>query len=225
MGPASLTIEVVVPWRGGCQHRERAWDWLSRQWAATHPWPITVAEAPAGPWIKAAAVMPAVSRSTVDVVVVADADVWCVGLAQAVEAVSAGAPWATPHGPVHRLTAAATEQVLAGGPWPDRRGMEQVQASGHPGGGIAVVPRSTLLEAPLDARFAGWGQEDDAWALALITLAGKPWRGPAPLRHLWHPPQDRISRHTGSRAGAALLRRYQLAARNPARMRALLEET
>lgn len=186
-------------------------------------WPVVEALAPAGPWVKAAAVMPAVEASAADVMVVADADVWCDGLAKAVDAVVQGAVWAIPHGRVCRLTESASEAVEAGAS-PSRDDVEQPPYRGVPGGGIVVIPRASVLEVPLDPRFVGWGGEDHSWGYALRTLLGSPWRGSAPLWHLWHPPQPRLSRRIGSAENDALHLRYAAARRNPAAMRALIDE-
>jgi hypothetical protein len=175
------------------------------------------------PWIKADAVLPALLESAAEIVIVADADVWCDGLPAAVEAIEDGAPWAVPHATVHRLDEEGSRRYMAGESFEglplDRRPYRGVM-----GGGYVVAPRETLLEVPLDPRFVGWGQEDLSWALALTTLAGGRWRGRAPLVHLWHPPQQRLSMKIGSKAGRALWKRYQAAANDPAAMRDLIGE-
>ena len=80
-------IEVIVPWRGGCPHREAAWRWARQRYT----WPVV--EAPGGdPWIKGAALMPAVESSEAEIIVMADADVWCDELPETVQAVKGGEP-------------------------------------------------------------------------------------------------------------------------------------
>lgn len=167
--------------------------------------------------------MPAASSSSADVVVVADADVWSDGIHDAVNQVEDGVPWAIPHRGVFRLTEASTARVLAGAPW---EGLQTTEAPylGVEGGGLVVIHRALLLSVPLDPRFEGWGQEDESWAIALRTTLGAPWRGKAPLVHLHHPPQSRLSRTRGSEPGWQLRRRYLKAQRDPAVMVALLEE-
>lgn len=221
----SDSCAVVVPWRAGCPHRERAWAWVRGQHEATHSWEVVVAESRPGPWVKAAAVNEAVARSAAEVIVVADADVWCEGLPAAVEAVLAGEPWAIPHRGVFRLSEHSTDRVLAGEAreW-EALGLEQAAYLGWEGGGFVVARRETLLEVPMDERFVGWGHEDESWALALYTLAGRPWRGRVPLVHLWHPPQERRDRRRGSDDNWALFRRYTAVRNDPDAMRALLEE-
>jgi hypothetical protein len=95
---------------------------------------------------------------------------------------------------------------------------------GYRGGGFVVAPRKTLIDIPIDPRFVGWGHEDSAWAWALMTLAGNPWRGTAPLVHLWHPPQERPSRRHGSAQSMELERRYQAAFEKPEAMSELIGE-
>lgn len=217
-------VTVIVPWRAGCPQRQRAWEWVQARYACRHPgWTIVQAQAPDGPWCKATAVMPAIAAARDDVVVVADADVWCNGLQDAVDAVRNGlVAWAIPHLLVRRLTEPATAALLAGGAATETcerpyRGLQ--------GGGVVVARRDVLLDTPLDHRFTGWGQEDASWAVALRTLHGQAWRGSHDLIHLHHPPQERATRKVGSPAGQLLHRRYLAARRDPARMRALLQET
>lgn len=217
-------VEVIIPWRAGCPHRERAFRWVLEQWDTNHPtWKVTVASAPPGEWCKAVAVNPAVARSAADLVVVADADVWVSGVAEAVAQIAQGARWAVPHLMVHRLTEGATDAVLGGAQPNDVARTNEIPYKGVPGGGVVVLPRATALDIPLDPRFRGWGGEDHAWGYALWNLEGEPWRGAGPLWHLWHPPQPRESRRVGSYASERLRRRYR-DVQFQADMRALVDE-
>lgn len=221
-GMPDLSVAVVVPWRPGCPHREASWSWIRGRYERDG-WPIVEGVAPAGPWRKAAAVNPAVATADADVIVVADADVWCDGLSKAVDAVLDGAVWAIPHRKVHRLTELASEAVRQGAVL-ERADLEQAPYRGVEGGGLVVARRAALLDVPLDPRFVGWGGEDHSWGYALRTLLGRAWRGTSPLWHLWHPAQPRLSRRIGSEESEALHLRYAVARRNPAAMRALVEE-
>lgn len=221
---SQATVAVVVPFRGGCPYRERAWAWVRDQYAEHHPtWEVVEAAAPGGPWRKGAAVSATFEAANAEIVVQADADCWTEGLATAVRAVADGAAWAIPHRDVHRLTEAATTDVLGGAEW-DTAPTEQAPYKGLPGGGIVVATRRVFESVPLDPRFAGWGQEDECWAMALETLLGPPVRGDAPLLHLWHPPQERMTRRRGSLENWSLRSRYFAARGDSTAMRALLEE-
>ena len=236
-GPGGLSVDVtvVVPWRGGCVWREQAWEFVAGWWARHHPgWQvITTGEGgdPDGPWCKAAAVTAALPRADGEVLIVADADVVCAGMTEAVAEVASGRyPWAVPHYAVYRLTPQATEDVCAGDTFPDvrlprslLRGKVSEVHRGVAGGGLVVLPRKAWDRCPLDARFTGWGQEDLAWGWALTRILGSPWRGPYPLLHLWHPPQQRATRTQGSTESMRLWERYRRAY-TAAAVAALLDE-
>lgn len=212
-----MPAEVVVPFLGGCPHRERALAWLSGRLE------LTLAQG-AEPWCKARAAMPAIEASSAEIIVIHDADVWSDGLGEAIGAVEEGAPWAMPHGLVHRLDSDATQAVLAGAEPNPRMRLAREAYRGIFGGGVVVALREVLLDCPLDPRFVGWGQEDESHAAALRTIGGNPWRGKADLYHCFHPPQERLSRRWGSIESRRLRRRYANARRRPDRMRALLSE-
>lgn len=213
-----MSVEVVVPWAGACEHRLRAREWT----LAHHRHPVTLA--PGGePWCKAEAVMPAIEASDADVIVVADADCWAPHLDAAIEAVADGAPWAIPHRGVFRLDEQGTAAVLSGEQW-ERQPLEDRAYLGIEGGGIVVLSRTVALDCPFDRRFVGWGQEDECWGAALRCLYGAPKRIRGPLVHLWHPPQQRLDRRVGSLDGWMLRRRYFAAADRPDAMRNLIEE-
>ena len=93
------------------------------------------------------------------------------------------------------------------------------------GNPAAASPSSdaTSTKCPIP-RIRGWGQEDEAWSIALHCLYGEPWRGDRDLVHYWHPPQPRMSRIIGSVEGQQLRKRYRDAQNDPAAMRALIKE-
>jgi hypothetical protein len=221
-------VEVIVPFESECRHRASAWSWVRERYRTTWPtWRVAVASrASSSAWCKADAVMPAVERAEPGAIcVVADADVWCPDIDPAVHAVAIGRPWAVPHHRVYRLTPECSVAVRAGARLePGRVDVEQKPYVGRFGGGIVVARRETILEVPLDPRFTGWGQEDLSWALALRTLAGRPWRGEAPLFHFWHPVQRRQSRRWGSAKSRRLHARYVAARGKEKAMRRLLQE-
>lgn len=230
-----MRVQVIVPFRGGCPYRERAWGWVREHYTEGHPdWKVVEALAPEGEWCKALAVNPAVEASGADIIVQGDADCWTDGLGDAVAAVEAGAGWSIPHLKVHRLSEMGTAAVLdEGKDWreivggPHLKGDRYYDQRPYPGvfgGGFVVASRGVLREVSVDPRFLGWGNEDESHAMALTALFGKPWRGTADLVHCWHPPADRLTRRRGSRESWALRQRYSAARRDPDAIRALLEE-
>lgn len=222
---ARTGVHVVIPYRDGCPYREAARGWVLGRWAALGL-SIRLGLHTAGPWCKASAIRNGIRDTTADVLVIADADVWCDGIAEAIELVEAGAPWVIPHDRLHRLSQSATAAVLAGKRPHERMPLAEGTRpySGRPGGGLVVIRREVYDDCPLDPRFKGWGQEDEAWALALTCLHGRPVRLGHRLWHLWHPPQERQNRGIGNEQSFALYKRYSRAARNPDAMRALIRE-
>lgn len=215
-----MSVQVVIPYHGSNEHRIRALAMTLDRISL----PVTMAWG-GEPWCKAAAVMPVVEASSADIVVVHDADVYC-PLDEAIAAVQAGASWAVPHDQVLRLSEAGTEHFEDGKIIDPFRGdLTEAPYRGVAGGGIVIARRDVILEAPMDQRFIGWGQEDEAWAVALTALFGDPWRGGDRLAHFWHPPMPRVNRRRGNTDGWALFRRYAKASRDEGTMRALLAET
>lgn len=222
---AATGVLVVVPWRSGCPHREAALSWVTGRWAELG-FPVRLGRHDEGLWCKSLAVSDGIARNEPDVLVVADADVFTDGAAEAVDLVRGGAPWAVPHNYLYRLSRDATAAVLDGTP-PDTR-MPLAEGTrpyrGRSGGGIVVVRFDVWVDCPIDPRFRGWGQEDESWALALSVLYGKPHRLDHPLWHLWHPPQERMNRGLGSTESLELYKRYSKAIRDCDVMRALIDE-
>ena len=156
---------------------------------------------------------------------VLDADLVIPGLAETIEWVQRGRTrWAVPFSTLHRLDATATTEVLAGAdPAPDM-GHDEKPYEGVIGGGCLVVDRALAETCPPDPRFVGWGGEDVAWGHALFTLGGAVTRHDGPVYHLWHPPQERISRDVGNLRNHALYERYRDATGDRPAMRALIRE-
>lgn len=223
-----MKVSVLIPFTPGCPHREAAFEWVFRWYSLVLPeWEMILGASPDGPYSRSSAILDAAASATGDVLVVADADVWCDPHAAVLAALGSG--WAVPHRLIHRLSRRSTDLVLDGEDW---RGLplsedneqDRLPYPGNDTGTMVVLTRSAFEAAPPDPRFAGWGQEDEAWGMALRTLVGRPWRGTEDLVHLWHPPQERISRRIGNRGNLALLRRYQQAKDRPSRMRPLVAE-
>lgn len=208
-----------MPWRGGCEYRERACAEITRRYSEAGI-PYTLACAPPGEWCKGWAVWPVVASTDADVIVVADADCWCDQLADAIIHVADHGGWAIPHRQVHRLTAAGTIEWIDTG----ASELEEPPYDGVKGGGIVVITRDLYLRVPIDVRFKGWGCEDHSWGYALAWIHGQPWRGSAPLWHLYHPPQERPDRLSGNPESEWLRQRYRHATGSPERMAELVAE-
>jgi hypothetical protein len=176
-----------------------------------------------GEWCKAAAVADALTQTQAEILIVADADVICAGLPEAIQRVRDGEAWAIPHRGVLRLSERATDALLTTGEC-DLTDLAERAYLGVEGGGAIVLRRDAYEACPIDARFAGWGQEDDCWGMALRTLYGPGHRVKSPLLHMWHPAPPRATRSRGSQASWELRKRYARAIGDPDAMWALLDE-
>lgn len=222
-----MDATLVIPWRPGCEHRERARDYVLARYAETYDGlEIIEASGPTdGPFNRSAAILQGAVVASHPTVIAADSDVWLLGdLAEAVDYVNLTGHWAVPHYHVRRLSPEGTTRALSGAPLSASLPTVEVH-KGNPTGTMVVMPRELVLDVPPDVRFRGWGQEDEAWGAALERLMGRPWRGGQDLYHLWHPPAERMSRVEGNPEGVALRGRYDVQARSPSGMRRLVDES
>lgn len=173
---------VVVPWRP-TPDRLAGWHFLERLWQQRHPdWRLVTCDH-GGEWFKGEAVALGVRASFEDVLVIADADVWCDQTDRAVEAVRAGAPWAVPHARILRLDEASTARVLAGEPMAPTLSLERRPHRAVSGGGLVVMRRDVFEACPMPVMGR---REDEIWQTQLVPRFGRPWRGTADLYHLYH---------------------------------------
>lgn len=224
-----MTVAVLVPFRGGEPHRDRNWSWVRSRYEQAG-FDVIVGTTDVEGFSRTQAILNAREQSDADVFIVADADVWTdpAALLGGVSQARASG-WAVPNEKLHRLSEESTWRVLAGEDWhglplSTDNAQDSKPYRVHEGGTLLIVTAEAFDTAPPDPRFVGWGQEDDAWALALRCLVGVPWRGAADLVHLWHPAEPRQTRIIGNDRNVQLVTRYRNARRRPDVMRALIEE-
>lgn len=225
---------MVIPWRSGGEERAEALAWVRERWLS-HPcvaWVHVASDPePEQPWSKGSLVARGLRAfrslgAEVEIVAVADADVWSAGVEEAVQLCAAGEPWVAPHSWVARLSPAATALVLAGREPAEAEkagGLERMRYEQTAAGGLVVLRRELAEAAPIDPRFEGWGYEDEAWRYALESLGGPRKRLKETLFHLWHPPQKRSSARL-ARSLALKLRYGQARRHGPEAMRKLVAE-
>jgi hypothetical protein len=227
---------VLFPWLRGDPDRDAAARWVMSGWGEHHP-DIEVLHsgddipATAG-WSKGEHLAGLLARTDADAVIVSDVDCWVSpgSVDEALTAVRDGtAMWAIPHASVRRLTQARTATMLASPAEASEMLVHESELAeapyaGYAGGGVVVLSRQTIEQAPLDPRFVGWGGEDASWAMALETMCGPPWRGLRDLLHLWHAPPPRRSRGLGSDDNTRLYRSYAAANGDATAMQAILSQ-
>jgi hypothetical protein len=218
-------VSVIIPWRSGCPYREQSMRYVTDRLAAEHPdWQVTLVDSTIDPFSRSDAINRGVVRSFGKIIVVHDSDVWVEDLPSAVAEVRSAASWAVPHLHVHRLNQHASERYMDGArDFVVPNDYHERPYTGVRCGGAVVLKREVAEQVPPDARFRGWGGEDEAWSLALRTLVGEPWRSQEPLIHLWHPPAKRKSRAVGNEANLALLDQYRAVKGNQDKMSRLVQ--
>lgn len=236
------TVSFLVAFRDVDGTRTRLWDLIRDKLEASFPDAEIVVGTDDGvePFHKTLALNRAAAASSGSVLAIWDADTWIDDrlVNDAIEQVAADPHvWCRPYRDKLKMNAAATDAVLAQG----------VAWDGTPPLGFGKPEwRTTYRYAPpfvisrmlwdavggMCERFRGWGQEDEAFALAAERLFGQPRvpRAPATALHLFH---ERIGRSGNDRWGGqtpehtlanrALLARYRQA-RTSKQMTALLEE-
>jgi hypothetical protein len=117
-----MSASVVIPFAGKDTFRRAALDWVRKRWTTELPdYHLAVIGGSTSPWRKGEVVRDGVGLALSDLVIVADADVWCdpAAIRAACLAVTAGAAdWAVPHLDVYRLTNESTTRVIEGGEEP-----------------------------------------------------------------------------------------------------------
>lgn len=204
--------------------RADAWRYVSRHLQERLPIAIGLG---GDPWVKARAVAYALAHEHVaDVLVLHDADVLVAPeyLERAIDVVADGAPWAIPHALVRRFDERSSRAVYDGD-YSRPATLTRWAYTGMAGGGIVVIGRDAYEAVPLDARFEGWGGEDQAWGFALETLLGAPLRLDGTLTHFWHPHATglRNPQRPPRIESARLQRAYRAARGDATRMLALVE--
>ncbi|HET7030367.1 MAG TPA: galactosyltransferase-related protein [Candidatus Limnocylindrales bacterium] len=212
---------VLVPWRGGNDHRERSWAFVEARWRELGL-PIVTGDAPGSFSRAASRNLAAELAGDWDVALFVDADTLVRDpgpVREALELAHRTGKVVIPHDEYVGLSANGTALLLAG----QGRGWQRIlrRVAGAPLGVIAVPRVAWETLGGFDERFSGWGGEDVAFARAARTLVGVV-RLPGQIWHLWHPRDT--SKAAYLEGPKELTARYGAAVGDVAAMRALLDE-
>jgi predicted glycosyltransferase involved in capsule biosynthesis len=186
-------VSVIIPFKSDHGPREAAFQWVLRFYENTMPEvEVCVGKSDTDPFNKSQAVNIAVQQSTRDILVIADADIFCdpMLIVESVRQLDNYA-WIIPYRNIIKLSHDDTQTVLQSeAKWPLNVALsrsEFLDASSFVGA-LNVVPRKYFNRVRgFDERFAGWGREDDAFSFALDTLCGTHKRIETTIYHFWHP--------------------------------------
>ena len=203
-----MRVVTLVPWRaGGDQRRIWCWD-VTRPALEDLGYEVFTGEPPFPEWARAHAVNAAsAAAGEWDVALVADADTIPdpASIERAIWWVTQTGGAVRPHMERHMLNPKGSIVIA-------QRGPEALDAQHYtrrfPGGGLLVLTREAWdAVGGYDERFIGWGYEDTAMNLALLTKVG--WdRLPGHAWHLWHGTKENKPRPDSIKMYKALLRTH-----------------
>lgn len=237
---APVPFSILVAFREDSRGRRTPlWELIRAKLAAAFPEAeIVVGTNEDIPFNKARALNSAATQASHEIFVITDTDTWTApdDIRAAVAMVASGeAPWVKPWRYKTKLCEADTAAVLQlGAGWdgtidPAIRRRAEMRTSWW-SSPPCVLPRSAFETVNgLDERFAGWGQEDDAFGHALECLVGhrRVTAGTADAIHLFHPRHGKSGHDAwdGGELGANRDRgrAYRQALKKPAVMKKLIE--
>lgn len=228
-----MTVSIIVPYRAE-PVREPLWEFAERMLRASWVDPEIIVvdddHENDGLFNRPRAINRARKVATGDVLLIADADTVpdsIASLVTAVEATQRDRQWRLPQDYL-MLNERGTRLVMAGVRMRHLVEAESVQWHGEGicWSGLVIIPVEAFdAVGGFDERYQGWGADDVAMALSLITLYAPPVRYPGAALHLYHE-RDEQNRggHRFSGAQNFLTWRYEQAANDADAMRGLLKE-
>lgn len=219
-----MEVEVLVPFRPDrrdrLETRLKAWKYIRNWWRENFPeFKVTPCDDRVNPFSRGCSLNLGASRSNADVLIMANSDVFT-DPCQIAEAVRVAYEnprivfafdeymlldeWHTNALYAGEIDAAGVNEKATSAPW------LCISA-------LFAIRRDVFHTVRFDARFRGWGWEDNAFLDAMDTLHGMSLRVRGRVFHLYHE-RD----HNRPEYNKTLYRPYQLARGNVERMRSIL---
>jgi hypothetical protein len=189
---------------------------------------LVIGEDDSRPFNRAKARNRAAAKATGDLYIMADADVFFgTRLIDKILAIAPLHPWIVPFSRGYKLTADGAGKAIQTGELKLPTNLKNTDIAENftsLGALMNVVSRQAFeTVGGMDERFLGWGSEDEAFAIALDTIAGKHFRMNETIFHLWHPPAEHYHQYT--QYNETLKNRYYEARDNVNAMTQLISES
>jgi predicted glycosyltransferase involved in capsule biosynthesis len=192
-------ISLLIPYKSDHSYREKNWEWLKKRYSLLMPnAEICLGTSLSEPFSRAVAINDAFKKSSRNLLVIADADVFLdIKLIKFAVAALDESPWIIPYDNINYLTLDGTIALLKEEPAANIENTilpkNIYKYSGYKIFGGFCVLRKACFEkvGGFDEAFVGWGCEDDAFQRKLDAVFGKHLRFHSTLWHLYHPSASR----------------------------------
>jgi glycosyltransferase involved in cell wall biosynthesis len=227
---ASRRLSILIPYGGTEEWRQRHFYWLLDRYGKLLPDAQIVIGTSDEPFNRGKARNEAFSKSTGDVLLIADADTifHLDQIEAAINMLQGHRTWVIPYGWYYNLNRETSENILmldSGETVMEPTSPASWEHKVESWAGLLVMPREAFEQVGgYDEGFQGWGYEDNAFRLALDTLWGSHTRLPwSYCLHLWHPiAADGGFEQPHIHENRARYRLYEAAVGNPAAMRRVI---
>ena len=192
-------ISLLIPYKSDHSYREKNWDWLRKRYSLLIPnAEICVGNCLSEPFSRAVAINNAYKKSSRNILVIADADVFLdIKLIKFATVALAESPWIIPYDNINYLTLEGTIALLKEAPATNiENNISPKNIYKYSGykifGGLCILKKECFERVGgFDEAFVGWGCEDDAFQRKMDALCGKHLRFHSDLWHLYHPSASR----------------------------------
>lgn len=195
-----MTVSVCFPWRADDGHRDRLAAWILKRWELLFPdYQLLKGACDDGPFNRSQAINEAFSRSSGDIIIVADLDTIfrAMDVREAVAHVEKDPnSWGFGFTDYIKLTAECTEQVLSRPAEAEFhiKSVDAYESSQSTMSGLLFITKEGFEKVGgFDAGFVGWGYEDSAFTQVADRKLSHHFRVPGGyLLHLEHDEPPKI---------------------------------
>lgn len=224
-------VSIIIPYRPDGGYRDLNFSWLKKRYKRLMPEAeLCIDFDDSEPFSRSRSVNKAAQLATRDIFIITDADILFdpVDMESAIDMLSENV-WVAPFTDRIELCEKDTADLINKCPCENVKALEFSDYKvAQPGvGSICIVPRKYFDAVKgYDPRFRGWGGEDCAFEMSLMTMCGPRYQPPgSKIWHLYHPQSLATTYESPNYpANYALYERYLGANGNAELMKQLIDE-